>query len=256
MAIRFYKNGKWHLLAGKKVYTGGTFQTMKKTDKIRLNRQWYPLGSYLYKVQVPANGITTAYIRGTGAFTIFFGDGSVEKYTMNDSTVEVRHTYADSSIYEVSIFFSGTIASVQFNGCTEIDIEALKALNLEGFNTVKAVFETIDLSTLTTLTSVTLTDCDNLTSVNLQGLSKLKTVVCSSGILMNINITGCPLITHIQLQNNNLLELQVDYVLQTLAANNQINGNLNISGNSAPSQKKGQGYKELLIDRGWTVTTD
>ena len=255
MAVRFYKNGKWHLLAGKKVYTGGTFQTMKKTDKIRLNRQWYPLGAYLYKVQSPANGITDAYIRGTGAFTIFFGDGSVEKYTMNDSTVEVRHTYADSNIYEVSIFFSGTIASVQFNGCAEIDIEALEALNLEGFNSSKATFETIDLSTLTTLNSVTLYGCDNLTSVNLQGLSNLNTIVCN-GALTEINITGCPLLIHVQLQNNNLSESWVDYVLQTLAANNQINGNLNISGNSAPSQKKGQGYKELLIDRGWTVTTD
>lgn len=252
MAVRFYKNGKWHLLAGKKVYTGGTFQTIKKTDKIRLNRQWYSLGSYLYKVQT---GVL-AYIKGTGAFTIFFGDGSVEKYTMNDSTVEVRHTYADSNIYEVSIFFSGTIASVQFNGCAEIDIDALEALNLEGFNSSRATFETIDLSTLTTLTSVSLPYCDNLISVNLQGLSKLEYVVCSGCALVNINITGCPLIHHIQLQYNNLSESWVDYVLQTLVANNQINGNLNISGNSAPSQKKGQGYKELLIDRGWTVTTD
>lgn len=255
MAVRFYKNGKWHLLAGKKVYTGGTFQTMKKTDKIRLNRQWYSLGSYLYKVQSPANGTLTAYIRGAGNFTIFFGDGSVEKYTMDNSTVEVRHTYADSNIYEVSIFFSGTIASVQFNGCTEIDIEALIPLKLESFNTLNATFETIDLRALTTLTSVSINNCNNLASVNLQGLSKLNTVVCH-GALTEINITGCPLLIHVQLQNNNLSESWVDYVLQTLVGNNQINGNLNISGNSAPSQKKGQGYKELLIDHGWTVTTD
>lgn len=82
---------------------------------------------------------------------------------------------------------------------------------------------------------------------------------CQLSDISDWNINGIPLgVTNLRLGNNNLSTAQVNFILQALDANLQLNGTLEIENQTPPAAPDAAGLtaKTNLIAKGWTVTTD
>lgn len=121
---------------------------------------------------------------------------------------------------------------------------------------------------------VTAMECTTIVGdVDVRGLEMLSSFIASTcgvtSMLCNdalqvLNLLACPLeqivtlpapIIDLNLSSCSLSESDVDNYLAQLVANGQENGQVNLSGNTAPSAA-GTDDANILVARGWTVTTD
>ena len=232
---------------------------MGKNNNIFMNGEWHKLGSYLYKVIPPANKTVTIYLNGSGQFTIFFGDGSSESYnlTYSDDPVQITHVYPNSDTYSVSIVgeLSLLIKYYQFEYLYDLELEDITGVP-ENIIISKSYMEILDFFTKASPKSISVTECENLKSVDVRGISWLENLVCSNNEnLESIDIGGCFDLINFQGKNNNLSSATVDNILSILNEIGNTGGTLDLSGN-APPTAEGLNKKITLQNKGWTVITD
>jgi hypothetical protein len=119
-------------------------------------------------------------------FTIEWGDGTVHVDSGGGGYYSENHTYDEIGDYTVKVYFDDPlkILELDFPGDSDAPIKSISRLqnlaNLQQFRADYNALETVDLSGLTQLTYVDISDCDlvdsntpSLTSVNLSGCYNL-----------------------------------------------------------------------------------
>ncbi len=108
------------------------------------------------------------------------------------------------------------------------------------------------------LVGCTAEDASALISVDAYGVTSLFNLdlyYCEN--LSTINVSGCTRLQYIYAYGGALSQAAVDQLLRDLVANGVTDGYLTLAaGNNAPPSADGLAAKAILLSRGWTVSTN
>ena len=129
-------------------------------------------------------------------FTINWGDGTIHEDSGYGGFYEEFHTYEEAGQYAVTVTFNKpqNVLELNFEGSNDnyanlIEITGLQNLkNLQEFRADYNSLVSVDLSGLTNLTWVDISDCDIINSV--------------SPSLTGVNLTGCTSLTELRLDDS------------------------------------------------------
>jgi hypothetical protein len=223
--------------------------------------------------------------------TIDWGDGSTEAFNLTNDPgyTYFGHTYStpDYIPRTVKVYFD----SVTGFDNLEIGDEPWKTLSVSNISTVFAgssieqvdgdgsLYTSLDVSGLTSLTSLYSLECPNLQFLNVQGCTSLDDTQLYDCAFETLDFSGCTSLTSADLYNNsNLTSLiidgcdslqyldvadcalgtsNVDYIITTLDDSGVTSGNLYLAGgtNGAPSGGVA-GNITSLEGKGWYIETN
>lgn len=140
--------------------------------------------------------------------------------------------------------------------CNSDEIEALDNLHVfSGMTTLKCTdndIAVVDVRAVLTLTTLHCND-NSLTTLDVSTLVLLERLDCYSNSISSLNVIALVALVTIHCADNSMAEAAVDDILADLVTAGASNGTITMAGtNAAPS---GVGDKNILIGRGWTVTT-
>ena len=133
-------------------------------------------------------------------FTIDWGDGNIHEDSGYGGFYEEFHTYEEAGQYTVTVTFNKpqNVLALDFEGSDDsyanlISITGLQNLrNLQEFRADYNSLVSVDLSGLTNLTWVDISDCDRINSV--------------SSSLTSVNLTGCTGLIELRLDDSDFSE--------------------------------------------------
>ncbi len=140
--------------------------------------------------------------------------------------------------------------------CNSDDIEALDNLHVfSALTTLKCTDNDIVALNPRAIPTLTALHCNDnsLTALDVTTLVILERLDCYSNSIASLNVIALVALVTIHCADNGMAEAAVDDILADLVTAGASNGTITMAGtNAAPS---GVGDKNILIGRGWTVTT-
>jgi Leucine Rich repeats (2 copies) len=215
----------------------------------------------------------------TGATLTLDGSGNVtlDDYTMaNGIAIHDGFAYGGTASPSVTTHASNTIDFSVSGGsgpssidCTgrnyvyNIDTHGnsnLTSLTLTGCSNLQTLdchncsLTSLDLTALSNLTTL---DCsgNSITGLDLSSCSSIATVLCNSTNISSINITGLIQLRFLDIHSSSLSAAAVDGIFAALVANGYVGGYVDTTSNAAPTAA-GLADIATLISNGWTCAYD
>ena len=116
-------------------------------------------------------------------------------------------------------------------------------------------FSAIDVSRVTNLEVLDCYDNLNISVLDVHALTNLIYFGCQNNNISFLDVSALTKLRKLHCHNNSMNQDMVDIILCDADNYGTSDGDLNISGNAAPSAT-GVACKNNLVSRGWTVTTD
>jgi len=236
---------------------------------------WHSI--YLTEGTVSAKGS----IWGTGTMIKLNSSGTVPKIT---GKIVLRAEYCPNLWYfncglnSISVLDASTVIGLKnlycyYNSISALDVSALT--NLEYLNCRFNIISVLDVSAATKLRSI-YCDYNSISALDVSALTNLEYLNCRFNIISVLDVSAATGLTTLECNGNNISLLDVsaitglstlkchynsmdqdmvDTVLCDLASHTTENGTLNIQGNAPPSPD-GEDCRDILVARGWSVTTD
>ncbi len=141
--------------------------------------------------------------------------------------------------------------------CKNNNISVLDVSKITSLEYLYCYINNISVLDVSALTKLIRFSCrnNNISVLDVSKMTSLNFLWIFNNNISLLDVSAITGLSNLRCENNSMDQDMVDTVLCDLASHTTENGTLNISGNAEPSQD-GKDCRDILVARGWSVTTD